>query len=186
METNQSSLSRFFGGWVFLLNSIGTAWIFLIMILINADVLLRWLLDKPIDGVAEIVAISMVGIVFLQIADAIRVGRLTRSDGFFNKISEKMPKVGAVMDLIFDIFGVLFFAVILTGAVPFFIDAWVNNYFVGTEGIFTFPKWPVRLILVISSATVILVLLVKIFAQIMGRPNPLLSAETANSDEGQE
>lgn len=187
MENNQNGLARVFGGWVFLLNSVGTAWIFLIMLLINTDVLMRFLFDKPIDGVAEIVAISIVGIVFLQLSDAIRAGRLTRSDGFFNKIAEKKPKVGAAMDLVFDICGVVFFAVILVGAVPFFIDAWVNNYFVGTEGIFTFPKWPIRLILVISCATAMLVILVKIFAQIMGFSNPLTAnSEVSNSDEGQD
>ena len=162
MENNENSISRFFGGWVFSLNSIGTAWIFLIMLLINTDVLLRFLFKMPIDGVTEIVSISIVGIVFLQLSDAIRAGRLTRSDGFFKKVVEMKPRLGAVLSIIFDICGVIFFCVILTGAVPFFIDAWQGGYFIGTEGIFTFPKWPVRLILVISCITVILVFIEKI------------------------
>ena len=73
MENNQSNLARLFKGWVFSLNSVGTAWIFLIMLLINVDVLMRALFRKPIDGVSEIVSISIVGIVFLQLSDAVRV-----------------------------------------------------------------------------------------------------------------
>lgn len=173
MENKQNSgVSRFFEGWVFSLNSIGTAWIFLIMLLINADVLMRFLFKKPIDGVTEMVSLSIVGIVFLQLSDAVRVGRLTRSDGFFNQVVEKKPRIGAILSVIFDIAGVIFFSVILTGAVPFFIDAWVGGYFIGTEGIFTFPKWPVRLILVISCFTVILVFLFKIYKDVVAFLHP--------------
>lgn len=180
MENNQNSVSRLFGGWVFSLNSIGTAWIFLIMLLINADVLLRFLFKKPIDGVTEMVSISIVGIVFLQLSDSIREGRLTRSDGFFNKVLEVKPTLGAIMDLVFSICGVVFFCVILTGAIPFFLDAWKGGYFIGTEGIFTFPKWPVRLILVISCFTVILVFLEKIIRDLRA----LLKHEKIEADKG--
>ena len=97
---------------------------------------------------------------------------MTRSDGFFNQLVEQKPRLGAIMDIFFDICGVVFFGVILVGAVPFFVDAWVGGYFVGTEGIFTFPKWPVRLILVVSCTTVILVFLAKIVAGISAFLHP--------------
>ena len=182
MENSQSGVARLFRSWVFSLNSIGTAWIFLIMLIINVDVFMRSLFDKPIDGVAEIVAISIVGIVFLQLGDAVRVGRLTRSDGFFNQLLEKKPRIGGVLNIFFDICGVVFFSVILTGAVPFFVDAWVGGYFVGTEGIFTFPKWPVRLILVISCATVILVFLEKIYGDVQAFLHP---EDITKTEEGE-
>lgn len=172
MEDKHNRFSRLFCGWVFSLNSIGTAWIFLIMLLINMDVFMRALFRKPIDGVTEIVSLSIVGIVFLQLSDAVRVGRLTRSDGFFNQVVKKKPRFGAILSIFFDLCGVLFFAVILTGAIPFFVDAWVGGYFIGTEGIFTFPKWPVRLILVISCSTVIMVFLMKIYGDIMAFLDP--------------
>ena len=94
-----------FNRWVFGLNSIGTLWIFLIMLLINTDVLLRFLFNSPIDGVTEIVEVSIAGIVFLQLADAIRAGRLTRSDGLFNKIRASKPLTGQWMSIFFDVCG---------------------------------------------------------------------------------
>ena len=33
---------------------------------------------------------------------------------------------------------------------PYFVDAWTNDWYVGVEGMFTAPKWPVVLIVVIA------------------------------------
>lgn len=141
------------------LNSIGTAWIFMLMLIINADVFSRYVFNSPIDGVPELVALSIVGIVFLQLGDAVRAGRLTRSDGFFNRVVARRPKLGLALNIFYDLCGMAFFAAILVGIVPIFIDAYQNNYYAGTEGIVTIPEWPIRLILVISCITVIAVFL---------------------------
>ena len=65
-------LSRSFFALVAGLNSVGTMWIFALMVLINVDVLSRYLLNAPIQGVSEVVALSIVGIVFLQISDTVQ------------------------------------------------------------------------------------------------------------------
>ena len=153
----KSALSRAFEIWVVTLNSIGTAWIFLLMLMINADVLARYLFNAPIDGVPELVALSIVGIVFLQLSDAVRAGRLTRSDGFFSRVIARRPRLGAFLNIFYDLCGMAFFVAILVGIVPILIEAWRGDYYVGTEGIFTVPEWPIRLILVVSCITVILV-----------------------------
>lgn len=159
----KSALSRAFEIWVVTLNNIGTVWIFLLMLIINADVLARLLLNAPIDGVPEIVALSIVGIVFLQLSDAVRAGRLTRSDGLLSRVNARRPKLGLVLNTFYDLCGMAFFAAILVGVIPILVEAWRGDYYVGTDGIFTVPEWPLRLILVISCITVIavFVLLVK-------------------------
>ena len=153
----KSVLSRAFEVWVVTLNSIGTAWIFLLMLIINADVLARLLFNAPIDGVPEMVALSIVGIVFLQLSDAVRAGRLIRSDGFFNRVIARRPRLGLVLNTFYDLCGMAFFVAILFGIVPIFIEAYQGDYYAGTEGIFTVPVWPIRLILVISCITVVAV-----------------------------
>ena len=153
----RSTLARAFDFWVMALSSIGTAWIFLLMLIINADVLARLLLNAPIDGVPELVSLSIVGIVFLQLSDAVRAGRLTRSDGFFNRIVVSRPRLGMTLNIFYDLCGLAFFAAILIGIVPIFIEAYEGDYYAGTDGIFTVPVWPIRLILVISCITVIAV-----------------------------
>jgi len=74
-------LSNGFSSLVAGLNSVGTAWIFALMVLINVDVLARYLFNAPIQGVAEVVELSIVGIVFLQISDAVRAGPSSKATG---------------------------------------------------------------------------------------------------------
>ena len=50
------------------------------MLLINSDVLGRNLFNAPVRGVTELVSLSIVGIVFLQLADTLHSGRFTRAD----------------------------------------------------------------------------------------------------------
>ena len=145
----------FFENWVFGLNGLGTLWIFLIMLLINADVISRFLFNMPIDGVTEIVEVSIAGIVFLQLADAVRAGRLTRSDGLFNKLLERKPKIAHRMGIVFELCGIAFFLAILYGAIPTLIESYQRDYFTGSEGIFTISIWPIRLILCVSCITVV-------------------------------
>ena len=145
---------RAFSALVAGLNSIGTAWIFVLMLIINVDVLSRYLFNAPIQGVAEIVELSIVGIVFLQISDAVRAGRLTRSDGLYLQILKRRPITGRVMGVVFDLAGSVFFIFILQGAVPRLIEAYERGYFAGNEGLFVVPVWPIRLILVIGCIVV--------------------------------
>ena len=41
---------------------------------------------------------------------------------------------------------------VIWGSVPYLIDAWKNNYYIGVEGMFTAPVWPIALIIVIGVA----------------------------------
>ena len=132
------------------LNGLGTLWIIALLILINADVFGRNVLSAPIDGVIEIIEITIVAIVFLQIGDATRIGRLTRSDGFFNLILRRFPRVGHVLGATFDFLGALFMFFILYGFWPTLVQAWERDEYVGNEGVFTAPTWPVKLIVVIG------------------------------------
>lgn len=155
---------RGFSAFVAGLNSVGTVLIFAMMLLINADVFARFLFNAPIDGVTELVELSIVAIVFLQLPDAVRAGRLTRSDGLYSRLEAKLPRLSHALGALFDLAGALFFVTIMMGAIPRLIDAWQRNYFAGNKGIFTVPVWPVRLILVIGALTVVIV-----FVGLVGR-----------------
>ncbi len=141
------------------LNALGSLWIFFIMILVNADVFGRNLFLAPIDGVNEIIELSLVGIVFLQLGDATRRGRLTRSDGFLNLIARRKPQVGRFMALIFDMLGAFFMGLILLGSLPILLESWQGDFYEGQEGVFTVPVWPVNLVVVIGSVLTALLFL---------------------------
>ena len=157
MSEPGNTFTRLFSAFVASLNNVGTVLIFALMVMINLDVFSRFLFNAPIDGVTELVELSIVAIVFLQLGDAVRAGRLTRSDGLFSRLQKSKPRLGHALGAAFDIAGALFFMAIILGSIPRFVDAWQRGYFSGNKGIVVIPVWPVRLIIVIGAATVVLV-----------------------------
>ncbi|CAN0476615.1 unnamed protein product, partial [Discosporangium mesarthrocarpum] len=69
-----------FTGFCHLMNSAGTLWVFGLMFLICADILARNVFAAPIRGVPEIVGYSIVGTVYLQLANTLHSGRFTRAE----------------------------------------------------------------------------------------------------------
>jgi TRAP-type C4-dicarboxylate transport system permease small subunit len=141
---------RFFGALISGMNAAGSCWIVVLMLLINAEAISRSAFNQPIIGVIELIEISVIGIVFMQLADSLRCGVFIRSDGLFNQVMIRKPKVAHVMGVFTYALGAFFMGLILWGSVPYFIDAWTNDWYVGVEGMFTAPKWPVVLIVVIA------------------------------------
>ena len=54
------------------------------------------------------------------------------------------------MAIITYLFGAVLMCLILWGSVPFFYQSWTENFYVGVEGMFTAPRWPIVLIVVIA------------------------------------
>ncbi len=132
------------------LNAVGSVWIFVLMILINCDAFGRTFLNHPIEGVIELVEMSIVAIVFLQLSDATRRGRLTRSDGLFSRILLRKPAIGRTMGALFDLLGILFMAIIIYGTLPLLTEAVDESLYFGTEGVFTAPRWPVYFVIILG------------------------------------
>lgn len=155
----RGAVERFLDRILVGMNAIGTLWILALLVLINADVLKRNLFSVPIDGVIEMVELSIVAIVFLQLGDATRVGRLTRSDGFFGLTLRRAPRIGRAMGAIFDLLGALFMFFILYGTWPDLIRSIEQHHYVGNVGVFTAPTWPVRLITILGCLVTLLLFL---------------------------
>ena len=148
----QSAPLRTFGALISGMNAAGSCWIVVLMLLINAEAISRSAFNQPIIGVIEMIEISVIGIVFMQLADSLRRGVLTRSDGLFNQVMRRKPAAGHVMAVVTYLLGAAFMGLIIWGSAPFFIDAWGKNYYIGVEGMFTAPVWPVALIIVVAVA----------------------------------
>ena len=73
------------------LNFLGSIWVFGLALLICADITLRTLLNSPILGVPEIVQYSIAGIIYLQLGQATKNGKLIRSDAFISRSHLKFP-----------------------------------------------------------------------------------------------
>lgn len=150
-------------GWVdrvtSVMNAVGTAWILALMLLISADVAGRGLFGDPINGVPEMVALSIMGIVFLQLANTLRAGRLTRSDALLSALRRRAPRLATGLDALFHLAGALLVWVILSSFYPRFTRSWQRDEFVGAIGNFTAPTWPINLIILIGAAAMLITFL---------------------------
>jgi TRAP-type mannitol/chloroaromatic compound transport system permease small subunit len=142
------------------MNAAGSCWIVVLMLLINVEAVGRSAFNSPIIGAIEMIEISVVGIVFMQLADSLRRGVLTRSDGLFNLVMRRKPAAGHVMGVVTHLFGAVLMVLILWGSIPFFVDSWVNDYYIGVQGMFTAPVWPVALIIVVAVAVTMIQFLI--------------------------
>jgi len=131
------------------MNAIGTLWIIGLMLLINADIFGRSFFSAPIAGVAELVAFSIVGIVFLQLAHTLRSGAMTRSDVLLAVLERKAPRVRRALLALFHFIGFVLLAIIAWKFWPSVVHAWVQpeRNFMGNPGFFTVPQWPLFILM---------------------------------------
>lgn len=144
--------SSWFGRLVDALNAAGSVLIGAIMLLMCADVLLRDLANRPIDGVAELVAASIVIIVFLQLPATLRHGRMSRADLFIDPYIARRPRAGKRLRALFSLAGVFACGVIAYATWKPFVRAWSDSEYLGVEGLFTFPTWPMRGVVLLGAA----------------------------------
>ncbi len=137
------------------LNVLGTLLIVAVMVLVNADVIGRGMFDNPISGVPEIVSMSIVAIVFLQIAQTFRKGKLTRTDAVLGFVQRRAPRLRIGLDFLFSLAAIALVWQIFTASAPLFKKSWIRNTYEGTVGDFTAPIWPVKLIILIGCAALL-------------------------------
>lgn len=150
-----------------LANVVGSCLIVCLVLLITADVLGRNLFSAPVSGVPEMVSLSIVAIVFLQAPQALRAGRLTRSDGVIDVIQRRVPGLAKGMETVFDLVGIAVVGAILYSHWPIMTRAWERGDFIGAVGNFTAPTWPVKVMLTIGAALLTLQFLARILRRFM-------------------
>ena len=134
------------------MNAAGSFWVLLLILLVTGDALGRSLFAAPIVGTVELVQISIVGIVFMQLGDAVRSGRLTRSETFLDLLRLARPRAAAALEALFCLLGALYMGIGLWGSVPLLAEALERNSWIGNEGVFTAPVWPVKTVIVAGLA----------------------------------
>lgn len=136
---------------VMLLNAFGSLWVLFIVLLICMDSFGRSFFDAPFDGVNEIVAVSMAFVVFCQLADTIRLNKLTRSDSYLPRLQASRALAARILVSGFDVLGMAIMVAIIIGTFPLLVESIERGYFVGEMGVFTFPDWPIKGMVVLGS-----------------------------------
>lgn len=152
----QWALSRMFGHVSGALSALGTVWIFVLMLLICADVAGLAIFHRPLYGVVELTEQTIVPVVFLQLAHALRCDRLTRADFLFTPLKRVNPFAAGVLDVLFLLVGAVIFAILTRSLWGEFTSAWASGDYFGTMGVFTAPTWPFKLLTAIGAAALTL------------------------------
>lgn len=122
-----------------LLMILGAIWAFVLCFFILADIIFR-ALNMPISGTKEIVANSVVIIVFMQVGYAVRSESMLRADF----LVAMMPQIIRRMLLIIALLaGAVFFLFLLKAGIKPALRSFANNEFDG-EGALRVPVWPAR------------------------------------------
>lgn len=137
------------GAWM---SALGTVWIFVLLLLVNTDVIGRGLFSAPLRGVPELLGLSIVGIVYLQLPNTLWAGRFTRAEFLSEAIDRRWPRAGSLLRGFYHLLGLALLLILLSALLPEFQRAWQMGDYVGSLGNFTAPTWPVRLIMVIGCA----------------------------------
>ncbi|OUU79141.1 MAG: hypothetical protein CBC38_05195 [Gammaproteobacteria bacterium TMED78] len=145
------------------MNNIGVMWIFILMFLICSDILGRTLFGTPIQAIPEIVSLSLVGCIFLQLSSAIDKGRLTKAEVGINLIKKKSPSIGLSIEITSYFIGFVILSLLFFGAYPDFIRSFKTLEFSGIEGIYTIPLWPIKFTVLLGSLIGALTFLRNIF-----------------------
>lgn len=132
-------------------NATGTLMVLALVIVVNYDMLARTLANRPLHGTIEMVQFAMVLIVFLQLPDVIRAGRLTRSDGFLVLLARRAPRVADLLRRAIDLLSLAVMALIAVASFPLFFEMWESQDYFGIPGVFTAPWWPIRLTVLVSA-----------------------------------
>lgn len=138
------------------MSAVGSLVIFGMMLLVCSDVLLRTLMDRPIYGVNEIMSLSIVAIVFLQLASTLRNHRMARADIYIDKLIRTSPGVGHALHALYGVAGIIAFGIVVYGTYPLWERAWYGGEYIGVPGLLTVPTWPVRTIVIVGGVLTVI------------------------------
>ncbi|MDA0340498.1 MAG: TRAP transporter small permease [Proteobacteria bacterium] len=143
---------RVLGSAILSANAVAAIWVLLMMLAVVADIFGRFILNTPIAGTTEMVTMSVVAVLYLQLAYTLRAGAMTRSDALITRMIARHPRAGHLLNIVFCLAGVVLMGAIISIAWPKWLDAYDSDFYIGVIGVFTFPDWP-RLLLVFIGCT---------------------------------
>ena len=135
------------------LNVAGTILILLMAISVNLDVIGRNALNQPIPGVNEFIGLSIVAVVFLQMANTLQEDRHVSNDIIIRLIANTHPRLSAGLYASFNAIGAALMAIIVVYVWPLLVENYQGGYYSGTTGIVEIKIWPFMAVVVIGSIT---------------------------------
>lgn len=127
-------------------------WILALVLVMNIDIVGRFAFNRPLTGATEFVAVSVSALVFLLLPQTVHADRTTRVTLFHDLIRKASPLAGRVLDRAYLCLGTAVYGALSWWMAPKMVQAWRRDAFVGAEGIFRFPEWPIFLVICVGAA----------------------------------
>jgi TRAP-type mannitol/chloroaromatic compound transport system permease small subunit len=134
------------------LNIAGTILILLMAIAVNLDVGGRDLFNRPIPGVTEFIGLSIVAVVFLQMANTLQEDRHVSNDIIIRLIADRHPRLTTALYASFHVIGAALMAIIVIYVWPLVVEHYQGGYYSGTAGVIEIRIWPFIAVVVIGAA----------------------------------
>lgn len=134
------------------LAALGTILICVLMLIICSDIVARNIMGSSLPLISELGALTLVMIVYLQLAATVRADRLARTEIFFGPFRTNYPRAGALLSALFNLAGGLLVGLIAWSTVHILEKDFTSFEFIGVPGIATMSTWPFRLLILIGVA----------------------------------
>ncbi len=154
---------------------VAAAWAFGLAFLVMGNIIGRFVFDSPIYGTAEIVAASIVIVVFLQVGYAIRSRSMLRADFLVIHLPDKVQRLFLAIGYLL---GAAFFLMIITGGWEESILSYVEGEYEG-EGALQVPSWPARWTVLFGSALAFINYLVLAYIDVF-KPESMVNDDAAD------
>lgn len=121
-------------------------WAFALGLFVLADIVMR-AMNMPLDGAKEIIANSIVVIVFMQLGFAVRSGSMLRADFLVVMLPDLAQRL---LLLIGYLLGAAFFFFLLQSGITPALRSYANGEFDGA-GVVQIPIWPTRFAILLGA-----------------------------------
>jgi TRAP-type C4-dicarboxylate transport system permease small subunit len=146
------------------LAALGTILIGVLMLIICADIVARNVMGSSLPLISELGALTLVMIVYLQLAATVRADRLARTEVFLTPLRTRRPRAGALLSAAFDLAGALVVGLIAWSTIHILEKDFAAGEFIGVPGIATLPTWPFRVLILAGVAVAAAEFLVRMFS----------------------
>jgi len=144
--------------------------LFIMMILILADVVGRYLFNNPIPGTIDFTRVFMAAVIFLGLSYTEECRGHIRATAFISRLPKK---VIFCMDVFASLVGLTLFTVITWQGWIIFFESWSSGEYY--PGIIQVPIYPARLLVCLGCILVCLQFIANIIMSVLGKTEEVLS-----------
>jgi len=152
-EVPETRLERVWHRVVETFAALGTVLIGVLMVIICADIVARNTMGASLPLVSEGGGLLVVALVALQLAATVRAGRLARTEVFILPFAGRYPRVGALLNGLFNLTGAVVLGLIAWASIRVVEKDFSAGEFIGVPGLATLQTWPFR-VLILAGFTI--------------------------------